>query len=187
MELETDCIGKPEAGDAENKNEKTNKYNEDSKHEAKDYKQENDKNENDDTCENTENVDSEEEKDEDLKLERGSKVQIAPPDQLADLGYSTLHELGIACAARLTQDPDTPRNWKQALNDPDWADSMKKEKGALKKKSTYILTPRKLGMAVLKGLWRYRTKNTCQGSIYKSRWVVDCWIIIEATIESLTL
>ncbi len=54
------------------------------------------------TCENTENVDSEEEKDEDLKLERGSKVQIAPPDQLADLGYSTLHELGIACAARLT-------------------------------------------------------------------------------------
>ncbi len=79
----------------------------------------------------------------------------------------------MAYAVKLTQDPDTPRNWKHALNDPDWAESMKKEKDALKKKDTYTLTPRKPEMAVLKGLWRCRIKNTSQESIYKSLWVVD--------------
>src|SRR6266536_1387404 len=83
----------------------------------------------------------------------------------------------ISLAEANSPEPFEPRNYNEAMADPDsdkWLDAMKEEDTSLKENKTWTLVDRPTNQRVLPGKWVYRHKRGPKGEIirYKARWVI---------------
>lgn len=69
----------------------------------------------------------------------------------------------------------TPRNYLQAINDPNWLNSMMDEFNALISIKTWVLVPKPANANIVNFIWLFKKKEHADGSLvrYKARLVAN--------------
>ncbi|KAL8161859.1 hypothetical protein V2J09_013348 [Rumex salicifolius] len=114
-----------------------------------------------------------------IHTSQSSPMTSAPKPQIPDNSHHmvTRGKSGISKPRTIfnltSQIYPLPKNHKNAINCPQWFNSMKEEYDALIKNRTWDLVPRPIGANVITGKWLFRHKLDANGNLarYKSRWV----------------